>query len=152
MGVVLHALSIKQPWAALVVAGIKSIEIRRWPTDRRGLILIHASGTEDNRREGWDAVPQRLLPLTKRRGGIIGSVELIDCVAYDTAEAFGKDRGRHLNHPDWFRPPRLFGLVFRNAQTLPFRRFPGWIKFFPVELKEAERKRLRIGDASTKRR
>ena len=36
----MYALSIKQPWAALVVQGLKTIEIRRWPTARRGQILI----------------------------------------------------------------------------------------------------------------
>ena len=29
------ALSIKQPWAALLVHGQKTIEVRRWPTARR---------------------------------------------------------------------------------------------------------------------
>ena len=27
-----YALSIKQPWAALVVCGVKTVEVRRWPS------------------------------------------------------------------------------------------------------------------------
>ena len=48
-----YALSLKQPWAALVVHGRKTIEIRRWSTRRRGRILIHASQTTDDRKAAW---------------------------------------------------------------------------------------------------
>lgn len=37
-------LSIKQPHATLICAGIKTVENRTWKTDYRGKILIHASG------------------------------------------------------------------------------------------------------------
>ena len=30
-----YALSIKQPWAALLVHGLKTMEIRSWPTAHR---------------------------------------------------------------------------------------------------------------------
>ena len=36
-------LSLLQPWASLIVMGIKTIETRRWQTSHRGAILIHAS-------------------------------------------------------------------------------------------------------------
>src|SRR5262245_61764820 len=32
----MFALSVKQPWASLLVHGLKTIEVRRWPTARRG--------------------------------------------------------------------------------------------------------------------
>src|SRR5437016_12260484 len=69
------ALSIKQPWAALVVAGLKTIEIRRWPTARRGRILIHAAAVPDERPEAWRHVPNDSQQLAELRGGVIGSVE-----------------------------------------------------------------------------
>src|SRR3712207_8348570 len=31
-----YALSVKQPWAALLAAGVKTVEVRTWPTNRRG--------------------------------------------------------------------------------------------------------------------
>ena len=37
------AISLLQPWASLVVMGIKKIETRNWGTKHRGTILIHAS-------------------------------------------------------------------------------------------------------------
>jgi len=38
------ALSVKQPYAALICAGIKTVENRTWKTSYRGGLLIHASG------------------------------------------------------------------------------------------------------------
>lgn len=39
----MKALSIRQPWAWLIVAGYKDIENRSWPTNFRGRVYIHAS-------------------------------------------------------------------------------------------------------------
>jgi len=39
----MKALSVKQPWANLIVAGQKIIETRTWATDYRGPILIVSS-------------------------------------------------------------------------------------------------------------
>lgn len=36
-------LSIWQPWASLIAAGMKRFETRAWDTDYRGLLFIHAS-------------------------------------------------------------------------------------------------------------
>ena len=36
-------LSLLQPWASLVVMGLKTIETRSWQTAHRGELLIHAS-------------------------------------------------------------------------------------------------------------
>jgi hypothetical protein len=37
------ALSIRQPWASLIVSGHKTIETRTWPTPYRGDLLICAA-------------------------------------------------------------------------------------------------------------
>ena len=39
----LKALSIRQPWAWLIVNGFKDVENRNWRTHWRGRLLIHAS-------------------------------------------------------------------------------------------------------------
>ena len=52
----LIAISIKQPWAALIVAGLKTVEVRTWPTRRRGRVLIHAAKLADDRPEAWDHI------------------------------------------------------------------------------------------------
>ncbi len=39
----MQAISLTQPWAQLVVLGLKRMETRSWPTSFRGQIAIHAS-------------------------------------------------------------------------------------------------------------
>lgn len=36
-------VSVKQPWASLIVRGVKDIENRSWSTIYRGPLLVHAS-------------------------------------------------------------------------------------------------------------
>ena len=76
----MKALSLLQPWASLIVMGVKTIETRSWTTAYRGPLLIHAS----LRRSGaaFAVVP----PFNKYiadyealpRGYIIGEVNLVD--------------------------------------------------------------------------
>ena len=127
------ALSVKQPWAALLAAGVKGVEVRTWGTRRRGPVLIHAAGVPDPRPDGWALIPNpQVRTLAEQTGGVIAAAELVECVDYPTPERFAADAPRHLNPPGWFRPPRLFGFVFRHPRALPFRRLPGSTFFFPV--------------------
>ena len=69
-----YALSLKQPWAALLVHGLKTVEVRRWPTARRGRVLIHAAKFSDERPAAWDLVPEHLREEARVVGGIIGAI------------------------------------------------------------------------------
>jgi hypothetical protein len=132
MADVAYALSLKQPWAALLVHGLKTIEVRRWPSARRGRILIHAARIPDERPAAWALVPPELEEAARLVGGIVGAGDLTGCLAYRSRDAFVADRDRHLNDPDWFEPPVLYGMTFTNLTPLPFRAYPGWMRFFPV--------------------
>lgn len=127
-----YALSIKQPWAALLVHGLKSIEVRRWSTPRRGRILVHAARIPDPRDEAWVHVPRALRAAARQLGGIIGAADLCDCKTYRNRDDFNADRPRHLNDPAWFQGPALYGFVFGDREVLPFRSYSGWMRFFPV--------------------
>lgn len=39
----MKALSVRQPWASLIAAGVKTIELRSWRTRHRGPLVIVAS-------------------------------------------------------------------------------------------------------------
>lgn len=39
----MKCLSIWQPWASLIVSGLKQVETRSWPIHHRGPLLIHAA-------------------------------------------------------------------------------------------------------------
>ena len=134
-----YALSLKQPWAALLVAGV-NIEVRKWPTARRGHVLLHAALVPDPRPEVWQRVPAQLLDSAHLLGGIIGAGDLMNCVAYNSTEEFALDRELHWNDPTWFEPPLLYGFVFANLTALPFRAYPGWMRFFEVGDADQRRK------------
>jgi hypothetical protein len=60
----MKALSVRQPWGHLLVHGLKTVEVRKWSTDYRGRLLIHASGKRDedaSRRFGLDGLPVGVL-------------------------------------------------------------------------------------------
>jgi hypothetical protein len=131
-----YALSVKQPWATLLVHGLKTVEVRRWPTARRGRVLIHAARVPDERPEGWARVPPEMEPLARQLGGIVGSAELADCVPYRSVDAFLRERDKHLNEADWYSPPVLYGFHFRSPELIPFTAYSGWMRFFPVDWTE----------------
>lgn len=93
-----RALTVKQPWASLLVAGIKTIENRSWTTNYRGPLAIHAGqGVERNARAmierslGWplaeDDVERYRLGETLPAGAIVGVVELLDVVPVEQVTA-----------------------------------------------------------------
>ncbi|MGH9676407.1 MAG: ASCH domain-containing protein [Candidatus Acidiferrum sp.] len=128
-----YALSLKQPWATLLVHGLKTVEVRNWPARRRGRILIHAARVLDPRPEAWSHVPRHLAEHALLVGGIVGVGDLTECVTYHNAQAFITDKPAHLNEADWFQPPVMYGFKFRNLVAQPFRVYSGWMRFFPVE-------------------
>ena len=72
----MKCLSIKEPFASLIINGYKKYEFRSWKTNYRGKILIHASKSYAkvavNRFEK--------LNLKYFPGCIIGEAEIIDCI------------------------------------------------------------------------
>jgi hypothetical protein len=121
-------LSIRQPWAWLILHAGKDIENRKWSTRVRGRILIHAAKGmtrqeyEDGEMMARDASIRRPfvdgfeIPKAEalERGGIVGSVEIVDCV-------------QQCESP-WF--VGRYGFVLRNPEPLPFRPMRGALGFF----------------------
>ena len=111
----MKCLSIQQPWAGLIVAGIKDIENRTWATRYRGPLLVHAGKTLSSEYARY----KHLIPASLRRcGGILGQVELAECVQ------------EHASR--WFLGP--FGFVLRSPRTIHFRPLRGKLGLFEVDL------------------
>ena len=108
----MKALSIRQPWAELILQGRKTIELRTWRTHYRGRLAIHASQTV--REEA--CVAHGLNPARMVRGALVGTVELVDILTLDEAtwEAL---RDQHLSLRDF--PGSMFGWQLENPQHLP---------------------------------
>ena len=126
----MKCISIRQPWASLIIHHGKDIENRGWYTHVRGRVLVHAA--KGMTRAEWEnavydmhtvcGVPMELLQTgcefdQLQRGGVIGSVEIVDCV-----KASGS---RWHAQGQW-------GFVLRDPQPLPFRPFKGALGFFEV--------------------
>ncbi|MCJ8207676.1 ASCH domain-containing protein [Pseudomonas sp. RGM2987] len=118
----MKALSIRQPWAWLIIHGGKDIENRSWPTKHRGRFLVHAAmgmTRAEYNSASWVAGPLgvRLPPFEDLlRGGIVGSVELVDNL--DTSDS------------PWYMGQKAF--VLRDPKPLPFTPFKGQLNFFEV--------------------
>ena len=89
----MKVLTIKQPWAYLIAAGIKDIENRTWKCPQKYIgqrILIHASAKPakiDFEINGQATVMEIQLSSALNKcdenglfSAIIGSVEIVDCV------------------------------------------------------------------------
>lgn len=104
----MKALSLKQPYAELVVSGKKTIEIRKWNTKFRGEFYIHASMQEDKiamKKFGYKELP---------KGKIIGKAFLMDVKKYENKEDFKKDKGKHLATIDY----GMYGFLLKDAKRI----------------------------------
>ncbi len=75
----MKVLSIKEPWASLIINGYKEYEFRSWKTKYRGKILIHTSKGID--KKSIDRF--KCYELEYKYGVIIGEAKLIDCIKVD---------------------------------------------------------------------
>lgn len=118
----MKALSIRQPWAWLIIHSGKDIENRSWHTKFRGRFLVHASQgmTSDEFTQALLFCSDRRLPMPDRdelqRGGIIGSVELVDSISSSNSPWYMGD----------------VGFVLRDPKPLPFLPLKGRLNFFEV--------------------
>lgn len=122
----MNAISIRQPWAWLIVEGHKPIENRTWYTKFRGDIQIHAAkgctqaeydAAVDFVRSFDPTLAAGIPPLERlERGGIVGLVRITGCVE---------------RHPSpFFVGP--FGFVMERPYPLPFRPMRGMLGIFNV--------------------
>lgn len=73
----MKVLTIKQPWATLIMQGDKRFEFRCWQTKYRGDLLIHAGKGIDKEAMKRSA---KYLPDEIPFGKILGKVTLVDCI------------------------------------------------------------------------
>jgi ASCH domain len=133
-----YALSVRQPWAALIVSGRKTIEIRKWSTAIRGRVHIHAARLADGRPEAWQLVADDQRALAELIGGLIGTADLTSCIVYRTRQSFAEDARIHLNNSAWFKPPMMYGFTFHSATPRPCVPCRGSVRFFKVEVPEVK--------------
>jgi hypothetical protein len=114
----MKVIVIRQPWAWLIIEGFKDVENRSWTTRYRGPLLIQASANLPPKRELEKIrlfVLKRGVELPKdfERGGIVGKVQLEDCVSNSQSK--------------WFEGP--FGWVLSRPAKLQFMPLKGPARF-----------------------
>ena len=75
----MKVLTIKEPWASLIINGYKEYEFRSFKTNYRGKILIHAGLT----LEKSNAIKFNNYNLDYGKGEIIGEAYITDCILVD---------------------------------------------------------------------
>jgi hypothetical protein len=121
----LFAVSIRQPWAWLIVHGYKDVENRTWITKYRGEISIHASQKSDTNGYKWviENFDIILPPLSSFEcGGIVGEARLIDCV--------------NVYKSPWFFGP--YGFILREAHPTSFQKMKGQLGIFKIQIPNKE--------------
>ena len=119
----MKALSLKQPYAELVVSGKKKIELRKWNTNFRGEFFIHASKSSD--KEAMEKFGFRELPL----GKIIGKANLVGVKKYISKEEFEKDNELHLADNSWGG----YGFVLEGVERVKEFSCRGALGFWEVK-------------------
>lgn len=72
----MKAITIKEPWASLIINGYKKYEFRSWKTNYRGKLLIHAGlNTDKDILHNFDKYD-----LEYHNGYIIGEATISDCI------------------------------------------------------------------------
>lgn len=88
----MKVLSIKEPWASLIMNGTKKIETRSWKTKYRGEIYIHASLSKAKITK--PEVYELIKDMNFKYGYIICKCNLVDCI-YMTDEYINDIKTNH---------------------------------------------------------
>ena len=134
----MKCLSVSQPFAELIILGKKTIELRKWNTNYRGELLIHAPlkiRKEDAKR----------LKIDKKfvTGAIVGKVEIYDVKKYDSQKQVKSDQKFHFASRNFH--DRTYGFLLKNAKA--FRvpiSYKGQLGLFEAELPKTKIKNKEI--------
>lgn len=130
----MKAISLRQPWADLVIDGKKTLELRPWKTNYVGPILIHGS----KRFFPSDFEHFKMKPAKSTFGGILGMANLLGYLTFKDSEDCMKFSEKHLAGPEYFtdqeyRDGRAHGLLiskpYRFPKAIPYR---GMLSLFEV--------------------
>jgi hypothetical protein len=126
------ALGIRQPWAELILRGIKTIEVRSQDTQVRGTIYIYASKKFSDHPAARAALERHdLEPDRLPRGVVVGTVEIADTgtlgpadatAACLPADALEQHYGWRLRNASRLAEPLLVRFLPYGVWFYPWRR------------------------------
>lgn len=130
------ALGIQQPWAELVMMGIKTIEVRTLNTNRRGPIYIYASRKMSKNPHVQSTMEEYgLVKEELAFGQLLGSVNLVDCRRCEL-----KDSDAACLPGEDLR--EYYGWILENPKPFPepvdVKYLPYGVWFYPFKRKNQE--------------
>lgn len=128
------AISIRQPWAELILLGRKSIEIRSWSSDYRGPVYVHTGLRTDEAALQYLNIHEALFT-----GGYVGRVEIVDIEPF-TAVSWSNLRPCHLSPGPLEKPKFAWRLEHPTRFSDPVPA-PGKLGLFGVSEQDAEKLR-----------
>lgn len=130
----MKCLSLKQPWAELIVSGKKTIELRKWNTHFRGEFLVHAS--KSTKKEWMEQFGFEELP----KGCIVGKANLVEVKKYTSHDELAADAQKHCAGKEWWAQP-TYGFILEKAERLTPIPLKGRLNFFDTP--HPDQKRLK---------
>ena len=116
----MKALSLRQPYAAFIAIGRKTIETRTWATSYRGpLLIVSSKGKIDK-----DVPHAGLFNLKLHFGMALAVVEVVDCRPMRMEDV---KAAMYPYHPD------LFACVLSNIRKIEPFPVKGMLKLFEVD-------------------
>ena len=126
----MKAISIKQPWAHLIIQGKKTIEIRSQGTNYRGKLIIHASGNLDKNDFLNANIDLKTMDSFDQKK-LIGVVDLINVVKLDS-DLWEKLRGQHIIPGRWIEIRHKYAWIFKDPQPIDPIEYNGLPSMFSV--------------------
>jgi hypothetical protein len=124
-----YVLSLRQPWAELILQGRKTVETRSWNTAFRGEFFIHASKQIDkNACEHF-----KILASSLKTGVIVGKAVLMETKKYFASEDFLADDHRHAAGFLEFSKPK-FEFILKDVRRVEPVECKGALGFFKVKV------------------
>ena len=114
----MKVISIKEPFATLIMNGIKKIETRSWKTNYRGELFIHASG-KSLAKEFLinDTILNLIQGLDMHYGNIISKGTLVDCIYMDEKFISGIKKDS-IEYACGFYEVGRYAWVFQNIEPI----------------------------------
>ena len=130
----MKVITIKQPFASLIAAGIKEYEFRTWKTKYRGDILIHAGkGIDKKAMEKF-----KCYNLEYPSGCIIAKAKITDCVKIDSDTRTMLNSKNNLvyssiiKHTEW----EGYGFKLENVEIIKPIKINGKLSLWDYDYKD----------------
>lgn len=130
----MKTITIKQPYASLIAAGIKKYEFRTWKSNYRGKLLIHAGkGIDKKAMEKF-----KNYNLEYPAGCIIAICDMVDCVKIDeeTREMLLKENELVYGKTAMDKSFDGYGFRLENVKMIEEIPVKGALSFWEYDYKE----------------